>query len=364
MFEYKGAIHIHSTYSDGTGTVEHIANCANETNLDYILMTDHNTLAAKENGYEKWHGRTMVIVGYEINDSENKNHYLVAGMDEIVGSYRLLHNGELGSNLSAPEYLKEIKAKGGTGFIAHPFEKRNLFPEHPAYPWTAWDSEDFDGIEIWNHMSEWVEGLNDNNKIQRFIHPLKSIVAPDKSSVAKWDELNLTRRVSAVGSVDAHAHKMNMLGFYNVEIFAYKILFKSIRTHVLLDNEIKIGDNNNFIAYRDEIIRALKEGSSFIVNSYHGEGTGFRFFADHAGKKYHMGDDIIIEKGNNKNIILNCYVPKEAVVKLIKNGKCMDELVGPGGVWTADGPGCYRIECWLGSKAWIFSNHIRIIESK
>ncbi len=361
MYEYSGVIHVHSTYSDGTGTVEQIASYASETGLDFVILTDHNTAKAREEGKEKWFDKVMMIVGYEINDADNKNHYLVMGLDELVGTYRILPDGELGCNLSVYEYLKEIKNKGGTGFIAHPYERRNHFPQHPPYPWTAWDTDDFDGIEIWNHMSEWVEGLNENNKIQRFIHPLKSIVSPDAEAVKKWDELNLKRRVPAIGSVDAHAHKMSLMGFYNVEIFAYKILFKSIRTHVLLDN--KIDERAPFEESKREIINALKEGSSFIVNHYHGDGRGFRFFADYGGNKYNMGDDITADKKDIKNIVFNAYLPKEANVKFIKDGVCLDEVKGPGGVWNAVGPGAYRIECWLNGKGWIFSNHIRVREN-
>ena len=362
MFDYSGAIHIHSTFSDGTGKVDEIAKFANETNLDFIILTDHNTLLAKDEGFEKWHKNTMVIVGYEVNDNMNKNHYLVMGLEELIGTYRVLHNGELGNNLKAFDYVKEIKRRGGVGFIAHPYEKRNQFPEHPAYPWTAWDSEDFDGIEIWNHMSEWVEGLTEKNKVQRFLHPLKTITAPDVKSVHKWDELNGKRKVVAIGSVDAHAHKQNVMGFYNIEVFPYKVLFKSIRTHVLLDKEIETGNSGKFKTYKKEIINALKEGSSFIVNHYYGNGKGFRFFAEYNGTSFKMGDEISFNKKKNKKIVFHAFVPKPVKIKFIKNGKCVDEFQGPNGVWDVDEPGNYRLECWIGDKAWIFSNQIRVIE--
>lgn len=364
MYEYSGAVHIHSTFSDGTGTVEEIAKYANEVNLDFIILTDHNTLLARDEGQEKWFGNTMVVVGYEINDKNNKNHYIVLGLNELIGTYRVLFNGELGSNLTAEEYVAEIKKKGGVGFIAHPFEKRNQYPEHPPYPWTAWKSKDFDGIEIWNHMSEWVEGLNDDNKVQRFLHPLKSIEAPNKESVAKWDELNKDRKVTAIGSIDAHAHKQNIMGFYTLEVFPYKVLFKSIRTHVLLDVEIQKGNSEKFDLYKKEIVEALKYGRAFIVNHYYGDGKGFRFFAEYDGATYNMGDELRYEKKKNKNIIFNAFVSKQAKIKLIKDGKIYDEYSGVGCVWDTNEPGCYRVECWLGEKAWIFSNHIRVTDKK
>ncbi len=359
MYEYSGAIHIHSTYSDGTGSPEHIAQCANETGLDFLILTDHNSIQAKTDGYERWFNNSMFLVGYEVNDTKNENHYLVFGLDELIGTFQVLHNGELGCKLSAAEYIEEIKRKGGVGFIAHPFEKRSSFPEHPPYPWTEWNTESFDGIEIWNHMSEWVEDLTESNKVQRFIHPLKSIVAPCKFAVKKWDELNLKRKVTIVGSVDAHAHKMSLMGFYNVEVFPYKVLFKSIRTHVLLDEPVVVGDNENFQKYKKNIVNALRDGRSFVANSYYGDAKGFRFFADYGGEKFQMGDEILMKEGDRK-VVFNILVPKEALVKVMRNGECVHQSNGFGGLWDVHEEGCYRIECWTGDRAWIYSNHIRI----
>lgn len=351
---------MHSKFSDGTGTVKEIATCASDSNLDFAILTDHNTLKAKEKGFEKWYGNTMLIVGYEMNDIHNKNHYLVFGMDEVVGTYEKLSDGDLGNRLSAVEYVKEIKDKGGIGFLAHPHEVRKHLPGHPAYPWTAWESEDFTGIEIWNHMSEWAEGLNESNKLQRFLHPLKSIIAPAEITLKKWDELNSKRKVVAIGGIDAHAHKHNFMGFV-FEIFAYKILFKSIRTHVLVEREIKKNNSKAFEFDKKQIIDALGSGRCFIVNNYYGSGTGFRFFAEYEGNHYTMGDEIKFDKNKNKKIILRTFLPSEAKIKLVKKGKCLDESKGLDNIWDCDEKGSYRVEAWKHDKAWIFSNHIRVV---
>ena len=41
----KGAFHLHSTYSDGTGTIPEIVRDAKKAGLDWIIITDHNCLA-------------------------------------------------------------------------------------------------------------------------------------------------------------------------------------------------------------------------------------------------------------------------------------------------------------------------------
>jgi hypothetical protein len=360
MFEYSGAIHMHSIFSDGSGTVEEIAGYAAECDLDFIILTDHNTLKAKEKGFEKWHNDKMLIVGYELNDRKNQNHYLVLGMDEVVGPFEKLSDGELGSRLPAKQYVKEVKDRGGFGFIAHPHEKRTHLPEHPAYPWVEWDSEDFNGIEIWNHMSEWAEGLTESNKVNRFLHPLRSIVAPQDVTLKKWDELNLKRKVVGIGGIDAHAHKQNIMGFFEVEIFAYKILFKSIRTNVIVDREWKPGDNENFKFDKEQVEYALRYGRSFIVNCYHGNGKGFRFFAESEDQHFGMGDTVMLDSAKNNRILLKVFLPSEAKIKLIRNGECIDEQEGFEAMWDCEHRGIYRVECWKGDKGWIFSNHIRV----
>lgn len=359
MYEYSGSMHMHSRFSDGSGTVEEIIKAANEVNLDFIILTDHNTMKAKDEGYEKWHDNTLLIVGYEVNDKKNRNHYVALGTDTVKGSFERLPDGDMGSVKTAAEYVRDIKEAGGFGFIAHPFEKRQNFPDHPPYPWTDWDCDEYDGIEIWNHMSEWTEGLTDDNKFQRFLHPLKSIVAPEETAVKLWDEKNKERKVVAIGSIDAHAFKQNVMGF-EFEIFPYKILFKSIRTHVFVDQELKRGDNDTLEESKTAILKALKEGRSFIANYYHGDAKGFRFIAEYDGKIYNMGDEIQYDKNCGKKITFKTYIPQKAKIKFLRDGKVLDELTDLNSIWDTDKEGSYRLEAWVDGKAWIFSNHIKV----
>ncbi|MFC2103402.1 PHP domain-containing protein [Bacteroidota bacterium] len=347
MFEYVGAIHIHSIFSDGSGEVSQIAKYADEVGLDYIILTDHNTLRALEEGYENWYGNTLCLVGCEMNDKENKNHYLAFGIDKTYST-----------RISANEYVTMVKDDGGIGFLAHPHEKRTHMKEHPPYPWNAWDSKDFTGIEIWNHMSEWMETLTEENKYQAFLHPLRTITCPQKETLKIWDELNLNRKVTGIGGVDAHAHKYNLLGFMEVEIFPYKVLFKSIRTHILLDTEL-VRENNEKSVYKSKkaIYKALAEGRCFFANDYHADSKGFRFFAEVGEKIYTMGDTI--EKANT--IKLKVLLPVlSAEVRLIRNGTTIAVTEDKSAEFMIDKHGVYRVEVYIHHKAWIYSNHIRI----
>lgn len=348
MNEYVGAIHMHSVFSDGSGTVEEIAEYADEVGLDFIALTDHNTLRALHEGYEKWYGNTLLLVGCEINDRYNKNHYLAFGIDDTIST-----------RTPAKEYVKKVKDVGGIGFLAHPHEKRTSMKEHPPYPWTEWNTDDFTGMEIWNHMSEWMEGLTEQNKYNYFVHPLRSIEKPSEETLQKWDELNQQRRVVGIGGVDAHAHKINLLGFFEVEVFPYKVLFKSIRTHILTDTKIEKGDEQADVDNAKSVIYdSLKNGKCFISNYYHGDARGFRFFAEADGRIYQMGDSVDFKGGD---ICLRVYLPNiTGKIKLLRNGKLYEAVDNIDAMFMIKEAGAYRVEVQLEDKNWIYSNHIRI----
>ncbi len=347
MFEYSGVFHVHSKFSDGSGSVEEIMEAARESELDFLVLTDHNTLRALDEGYEKWYGKTLLIVGSELNDRRNKNHYLAVGIKKVFST-----------RLPAAEYVRKVNEAGGIGFIAHPHEKRSSMKEHPPFPWTDWEIKDFTGIEIWNHMSEWMEGLTEENKYNRVVHPLRSIVAPPAETLKVWDKLNLERRVVGIGGVDAHAHKVNLLGFFEIEIFPYKVLFKSVRTHVLTEEKLKISDGKNEIENAKKIfIKALKNGRCFVSNFYHGDARGFEFFAEAGNELFQIGDYVPL----GEKVKLHVSIPKEkAEIKLICNGKTEQQISDAEAEFPVENKGVYRVEVFLNGKAWIYSNHIRI----
>lgn len=347
MIEYIGALHMHSVYSDGSGKVEDIGAFADEVGLDYIILTDHNTLRALDDGKEGWYGNTLLLVGCEINDKENLNHYIAFGIDKTPST-----------RLPAAEYVKMVNDAGGIGFIAHPHEKRSSMKEHPPYPWKAWDVEDYTGIEIWNHMSEWMEGLTEQNKYNYFVHPLRSIVSPPEETLKAWDEINMKRKVVGIGGIDAHAHKVNLLGFFEVEVFPYKVLFKSIRTHILTNQEIKKGEEEKDLkAAKEIVLDSLKSGRCFVSNYYRGDAKGFRFFAQDSKQIYHMGDSVPLVD----NVRLRVILPNiSGLIRLVHNGNVIDNVENIDSEFIVSKEGVYRVEVYLDGFPWIYTNHIRI----
>ena len=71
LFEYVGVMHIHTTDSDGSKTHDEIIELAHKYELDFLAFSDHMTLEHKNK--EGWYGKTLVIVGYEHQDIEEKS---------------------------------------------------------------------------------------------------------------------------------------------------------------------------------------------------------------------------------------------------------------------------------------------------
>ena len=341
-YSYTGIIHVHSTYSDGSRPVEEIVQIANELDIDFLLLTDHNTLEAKREGKEGWYNDVLLGVGYEINDAQDKNHYLAFNIDK-----------EVDPELSPQEYTKKVREMGGFGIIAHPNESRNYFPEYPAFPWTVWQTDTYDGIEIWNHMSEWMEGLTHHNKYRRALHPRRSVIAPKRETIRHWDAVNLHRKVVGIGGVDAHAHIHKLMGIFPVRVFRYKVSFRTIRTHILLDKPLR--DSNDFNEDLFLIYNAIREARCFISHNAFGDARTFRFRLENGNQSVSIGEELH-GSGVARAIVRN---PKDVETVLFHNGEIQQRKFGCELDFKINSSGHYRVESWIDGRPWILSNHIR-----
>ena len=66
-YQYKGAIHIHSLNSDGSGDIETITRAAQKAGLSWIILTDHNYFDTEEGLYNDVY--VHCLINY---DTDNK----------------------------------------------------------------------------------------------------------------------------------------------------------------------------------------------------------------------------------------------------------------------------------------------------
>ncbi len=330
MFDYCGAIHIHSFYSfDGHRKPEEIIEAANRCGLDFIVITDHFSIEAKK--YEGWHKNTLVIVGEEI--SPKYNHYLAFDIKNAVITDKQENNPQ--------KYIDEVNCRGGYGFIAHPDHKCNKKFDIKSYRWNDWNSENYTGFCIWDLQTDWQETLkNYPTALLSYFFPTYFLKGPKKETLKRWDEINQSEirrggkeKKYAIGEIDNHESIRKYFGI-KLKIFPFEFAFRTIRTHITINEPFSKSDSDI-----KKVHIALKTGKSFVSNDYFLNATGFQFYRE------------------NDKIIAKTTVP--AKIKIIRNGNLFAEDFSDILVVNAEQKGVYRCECYLkkfGFKPWIFSN--------
>lgn len=342
MIDQSGVIHVHSTFSDGTGEWKEIAELAGKYQLDYLIMTDHNTLEPLHRGYEGFYENCLVLAQTEINDQEDKNHFIALNVSEDIPA---LCDTEIS--------LKHLRKQNGIAIIAHPFEHRHEL-KYPAYPWNRWDLK-VDGLELWNQLSSWKEALTRWNKIWRVVKPNMTLRTPPREAIIKWDELNQTQEVIGIFGIDAHALKHRVNRLISITIFPYKIHFKSLRTIALVTDYLR---NNSLEEAKKMLYTAYQKGRLHCVNHRLGDGIGFRFWAENEKRNEEIlwpGDTNVFESG----WILTAKSPDRCILQLLKDGVKIQEIDGHELKHKVDTPGVYRIETYKKGRAWLFTNPIR-----
>lgn len=156
---YKGNVHIHSTASDGGKTFVELADMYAGAGYDFLVRADHwvsSDAASDPADYP-----LLWLDGIEIDGTDRGGSwYHVVCLGTFTGLTR-----EIGLIAA----MESARAQGGLIILAHPF-------------WMGNSSEDvlrwgFDGIEIYNHLCQWMNGKGDGGvhwdaALGRFDHTL------------------------------------------------------------------------------------------------------------------------------------------------------------------------------------------------
>jgi len=352
MHEIIVNLHMHTRYSDGSGTHKDIAHAAIKTGVDAVIVTDHNVLVNGVEGYYRVNrDQVLLLVGQEVHDQDRdpqKNHLLVFNANRDVAG--------LADDPQA--LINGVEEAGGLSFIAHPRD-----PEAPAFnetdiSWEAWDVEGYNGIELWNGLSELktVVPTKLHGAFYAFF-PKYIGHGPIQETVQRWDDLMSNgKRVVAIGGSDAHALDMHMGPIHRV-IFPYEFHFRTVNTHVFIPEPL----TGDVLTDKKMIYEAIANGHCFVAYDLPGSTKGFRFRAKSLEHAAIMGDEIPAKGG----VTLHVYLPSKADISLIKDGKVIVNWKNQQTLtYNAAEPGAYRIEArrqYLGKKrGWIYCNPIYV----
>lgn len=340
-----GNLHIHSTFSDGAGTVSEIAQTAATAGLDFIILNDHDyltdTLHLEAEGF---YDGVIVLMGLEIGGLSH--HYLAYDLKEMVRA----------ENSEPQAVIDRVSEQGGFGFLAHPFERGMPFHDKStAYTWKDLTVTGFTGIEIWNFSSRWKE------RIKTVFHGLvfllfksRLLKGPSRETLAFWDSACRHRRVVAMGGPDAHGVFFR-LGKIRLTPLTYDFLLNTITVHILLDRQLP----KAFSEAKDEIYGAMREGRLFIAHERLARAAGFKFdYVSDEGEHLDMGREGRFQPGH-----IHVETPKHGKIRLVRNGNLQERRFGRNISFRIQENGVYRIEVSLycfpfGWRPWIFSNPI------
>ena len=334
---------MHSTHSDGTGTVSEIARAAEEAGVDVVLLTDHDSLGAKHCGEEGWHGRALVLVGEEVSPPD-RNHYLAFGVDEHVD-----HRG-----LTPAQVVEAVRERGGFGFAAHPFSEGSSRFRRLSNSMLWEDLDALDGIEVWSFLSDNGQRVASLRKALSFVaRPERYVRRAPERNLAEWDRLGASRRVVGIGGLDAHQYGRRIAGRV-VRLMSYRRSFGQLQTRVLVTERLT-GDLEHD---RDQVYSALRAGRCYIAAPQVAPPAGFAFFGERCGgERLEMGGET-----SGGGWTLHTLLPRPADVRMLRDGAEVARLRAPALVHAAERPGVYRVEATLeahgAERTWILSNPI------
>jgi hypothetical protein len=137
--ELRGAYHVHTTASDGRGTLAEVVGAARAAGLDFVVVTDHNVRAPERAEYVDG---VLVVPATEV--STQFGHVVALGVP------RALTPAERDG-----DPLGAIAALGGQAVLAHPL--------HPSRPFTGWGRGAWRGFEVVSNDTSWYRVVVDRD---------------------------------------------------------------------------------------------------------------------------------------------------------------------------------------------------------
>lgn len=345
----RGAFHVHTRRSDGTGTVDQVAAAAARAGLQFVVFTDHGD-ATRSPMRPAYRSGVLCLDGVEISTSGG--HYVALGLG--AAPYPLG---------GAPEDVVEDVARlGGFGVAAHPDSpKDNL-------AWQAWE-QPFDALEWLNADSEWRDEGKARLALALLTYPIRgreSVAAlfDRPNTLQRWDEVAKGRRVLAVAGADAHARLAwgaesdPYEGGTAIEAPSYATSLGAFSLAVVLDQPLSHRADEDAA----RLLAAVRAGHFHSVIDAFAEPGAFEFTARAGAQAVREGDvlapgqDVVVFRARSN-------APAGSRLILLRDGREVSRVGAGELVYATNRVGAYRVEAWLPGRSdrpmpWAVSNPI------
>ena len=329
--ESRGAFRVHTTRSDGRGTLDEVVAAAHAAGLQFVVVADQDRVTPAEEGY-----RDGVLV-VEAMEASTRFGQLV-----VLGLSRPLDEDE-----SACDPLGAVEGLGGAAVLAH--------PQDPQRPFRAFGrGATWRGMEVFSNDASWQKALDEEAYGRILLAALElpfdggravlDVASPPTSELVRFDLENESARRAGRGPGPALLCAADARGFPS-----YRAAFASVSMHVPVS---LTGDGP---ADARAVTRALLDGSAACVMD--GRGALAR-----ASLRGGADPDLVLETRSRV---------ADATVRLVRDGWVLGEkpLLLPAGETRLAlrsfckgpcAPGDYRLELRRGGAVWVFTNVVRI----
>ena len=349
----RGAFHIHTRRSDGSGTVDDVARAASRAGLNFVIITDHGD-GTREPDTPSYRNGVLCIDAVEISTASG--HVVALGLPRTTYSL----GGE------TRDVVEDIERLGGMAIAGHPASPR------PQLRWTDW-SLPLDGLEWINADSEWRdESLGAVARtlltyLFRRPETLATLLDRPQESLTHWDELTAQRPVVAVAGADAHARiPLTSVGDpydnrVSLPLPGYEQVFRTFS--IALPDVMLTGESK---ADATTVLDAIRRGRVFSSIDALAGPVAFSFAASGAGRSVVMGEDVVASGPMTFEVRSNA--PGDVTVSLLRNGRPVQTASGSHLDYESSQPGVYRVEMqWPGAPGdppvpWVVSNPIYVLE--
>lgn len=348
-FYKKGAFHIHSSFSDGRGTIDEICRDAKDSRLDFVILTDHGRPNPQSSAATSWNHDTLLIGASEF--SLHAGHLAAAGYR--VPGYIFPPEPQ--------EAINEVERDGGVTFISHPLDAK--------IPWTNWQVRGFTGIEIMSLYQMAKKNLLYGMTffpLQYLFNPdyaLTSLIYYPEKEMRILDRFNRFGKYYGIYALDSHA-KLQFSKKTSLHFPSYGATFHILNLYVKVEHELEKDPHTAAAA----IISAMRRGNFFNVIESLAPANGFEnYYLEKDGRLVDMGGDAQAVAGTlifkmPFNFATNIVIKKDGEIFKTISANIRQELSIP-----ISRPGVYRAEISLASGRfkklpWIMTNPIFIAQ--
>jgi hypothetical protein len=269
----RGAFHVHTTRSDGRGSLEEVAAAAKAAGLRFVVLTDHNDFAPREPAFVEG---VLMIPALEISTAQG--HLVALGLERPLEGVK--PQGEAALAEAA------VRAAGGWSVLAHPVQTRN--------PWRHEEvARRAEGYELYSADTFFREAMR--RPVSRLVpalgalwgrplHGVMMLVEPEPGPIERLLELEREKPRVALCAHDAHG------------LPPYGDVFQAMAMYLPPGRgSSDVGLPGDARAAAREVLERLSRGEALCAFRALGEPEGFALEGLEAGaREAHVGEVLTV----------------------------------------------------------------------